>query len=108
MIGRQRAAEVLFTNATIAAATAVSWGLANRLVPADQLRATAVAIAQAIAAKKQGSIRRSKRLLYPDRDDIARRLEAERQQFVQVVHGEAMEGFRAFVEELRRKRNVVS
>ena len=109
VIGRQRAAEVLFTNATIDAATAVAWGLANRLVPTDQLRATAVAIAQAIAAKKQGSIRRSKRLLYPDRDDIARRLEAERQQFVQeVVHGEAMAGFQAFVDELRRKRNVVS
>jgi len=109
VIGRQRTAEVLFTNATIDAATAVAWGLANRLVPADQLRETAVAVALDIAAKKQGSIRRSKHLLNLDRDDVARRLEAERQQFVQeVVHGEAMPGFRAFVDELRRKRNVVS
>lgn len=107
VIGRQRAAEVLFTNAKIDAATAVAWGLANRLVPADQLRETAVAIGQDIAAKKQGSIRRTKRLLYPDRDEIARRLEAERQQFVQeVAHGEAMAGFQAFVDELRRKRKV--
>ena len=106
VIGRQRASEVLFANATIDAATAVAWGLANRLVPADQLRATPFAIALDIAAKKQGSIRRTKHLLNCDRDDIARRLEAERQQFVQeVVYGEAMEGFRAFVEELRRKRN---
>jgi 2-(1,2-epoxy-1,2-dihydrophenyl)acetyl-CoA isomerase len=109
VIGRQRAAEVLFTNATIDAATAVTWGLANRLVPADQLRETAFAIALDIAAKKQGSVRRTKHLLNWDRDDIARRLEAERQQFVQeVVHGEAMPGFQAFVDELRRKRNVLS
>ena len=107
VIGRQRAAEVLFTNATIDAETAVSWGLANRLVPADQLRETAVAVALDIAAKKQGSVRRSKHLLNLDRADVAHRLEAERQQFVQeVVHGEAMPGFRAFVDELRRKRKV--
>jgi len=109
VIGRQRAAEVLFSNATIEAETAVAWGLANRLVPAGQLRETALAVALDIAAKKPGSIQRTKHLLNHNRDDIARRLEAERQQFVQeVVHGEAMPGFREFVEELRRKRNVDS
>lgn len=105
VIGQKRAAEVLYGNLTIDAETAVAWGLANRLIPAAQLRQTALAIALDIATKKQGSIRRSKHLLHHDRDDIARRLEAERQQFVQeVVHGEAMDGFRAFVDELRRKR----
>lgn len=106
VIGQKRTAEVLYGNLTIDAATAVAWGLANRIIPTDQLRQTALAIALDSAAKKPGSIRRSKHLLHLDRADIARRLEAERQQFVQeVVHGEAMEGFQAFVDELRRKRN---
>jgi len=36
-IGRKRALEMLFTGEMIDAATALDWGLVNRVVPDDQL-----------------------------------------------------------------------
>ncbi|HEX2849974.1 MAG TPA: enoyl-CoA hydratase-related protein [Acidimicrobiales bacterium] len=40
-VGRKRAAEIALTGDTIDAATALDWGLVNRVVPADQLDAAA-------------------------------------------------------------------
>ncbi len=41
-IGRKRAAELAFTGDFVDAATALEWGLVNRVVPADQLEAAAL------------------------------------------------------------------
>ncbi|MEZ4641155.1 MAG: enoyl-CoA hydratase/isomerase family protein [Chloroflexota bacterium] len=99
LIGEKRAAEVLFLNETIGAETAVAWGLANHVVPAAQIQATAQAIAQDIAAKYPGSIRRTRRLLHWNRDEIAARLAAEHTQFVQeMVHGAGLTGFQQFMQ----------
>lgn len=106
LIGEKRTAEVLFLNETIGAETAVTWGLANRIIPADQIRATAQAIAQDITAKYPGSIRRARRLLRWHRNDIAARLAAEREEFVQeMVHGAGLTGFQTF---LATRRGVPS
>jgi 2-(1,2-epoxy-1,2-dihydrophenyl)acetyl-CoA isomerase len=106
LIGPRRAAQVLYLNEVIAAETAVTWGLANRLVPTGQLQAEALALAKAIAAKKQGSIRHTKQLLHLDRAEIAARLRTELDHFVQqMVTPEAINGFRDFVNQ-RRKAEV--
>lgn len=103
LIGEKRAAEVLFLNETIGAETAVTWGLANRVVPGDQIYAAAQAIAQDIAAKYPGSIRRTRRLLRWNREDIAARLAAEREEFVQEMgRGAGLTGFQEFMQTRRR------
>ena len=107
VIGPRRAAEILYLNETIGAETAVAWGLANRVVAADQIQAEALALAKAIAAKKQGSIRHTKQLLHLDRGEIAARLDAELDHFVQqMITTEAIDGFRDFVERRRPKAVV--
>ena len=99
IIGRGRAAEILMCNQTITAEQAVAWGLASRIVPAERIRAEAVAVARDIATQKQGSIGQIKRLMNLDSGDLAARLEAERSRFVrQVATTEAREGIVAFQE----------
>lgn len=102
IIGRRRAAAVLYNNETITAETAVALGLANELVPQAQLRSRALALAQDIAAKKRGSIRRTKQLLWADRAEIAAALENERAHFIQEMsEGAGLTGFQTFLEQLR-------
>lgn len=109
LIGPRRAAEVLYLNKAIGAETAVAWGLANRLVPGSQIQAEALALADAIAAKKQGSIRHTKQLLHLNRAEIAARLEAELVHFVQqMVTAEAIDGFRDFVQGRQHKQPEVA
>jgi 2-(1,2-epoxy-1,2-dihydrophenyl)acetyl-CoA isomerase len=97
IIGPKRAAEVLLRNLSITAEQAVAWGLASRVVPAESIRAEALAVAQDLAAKKPGSLRHSKRLLTGS--DLGARLEAERARFVeQIVAEEARQGIVAFLE----------
>lgn len=108
LIGEKRAAATLFLNETITAETAVSWGLAYRIIPADQIRAAAQALAQDIAAKKTGSIRHTRRLLYWQRDEIAARLAAERAHFVQeMVNGAGLTGFQAFLQALNNRQSQI-
>lgn len=108
LIGPRRAAEVLYLNGTIDAATAVTWGIANRIVPANQIRAEALTIANTIAAKKPGSIGHTKRLLYWHRDELAARLDAELKHFVaQMVNGEGLAGFQEFLAEMQARKTTV-
>lgn len=107
LIGRKRAAELLYLNEHLDAEAAVVFGLANRVVPAGQIRAEALALAQEIAAKKPGSIRHTKRLLHCDRDELARRLQAELDHFLQqIVTDEAINGFRDFVQALSARERA--
>ena len=48
-IGRKRALDMLLTGRPIDAATALEWGLVNRVVPADALEAAVAALVEAIA-----------------------------------------------------------
>jgi 2-(1,2-epoxy-1,2-dihydrophenyl)acetyl-CoA isomerase len=49
LIGLGRATEAAFTNQPLDAAQALEWGLVNRLVPADELEATSMQIAETLA-----------------------------------------------------------
>jgi 2-(1,2-epoxy-1,2-dihydrophenyl)acetyl-CoA isomerase len=99
VIGRKRAAEILMLNLSINAEQAVAWGLANRIVPAERIRAEALAIAQAIAHQQPESVQRTRQLLWGQHQELAARLEEERQQFVrQIVTAEAQGGMAAFLQ----------
>src|SRR5438876_8767165 len=63
MIGPGRAAEMLLTGAPISAAQALDWGLVNRVVPDDRLRATAEEFVTAILASGPEAIRLQKELI---------------------------------------------
>ena len=106
LIGPRLAAEVLYLNGTIDAETAVANGLVNRIVPAAQIRDEALGIANQIAAKKPGSIRRTRQLLYWHRDEIATRLESELNHFVaEMIDGEGLSGFQQFLAQLQAKKS---
>jgi len=99
IVGLKRTAEILMTNSTIIAEQAVAWGLANYLVTGEEIRAQALNIAQDIATKQPGSIRRTKCLLYPA--DLSERLETERRNFVeQIKTPETQKSLIAFLEKM--------
>src|SRR5205809_2429739 len=62
MVGPGRAAEMLLTGAAITAEQALDWGLVNRVVAADRLRAAAEELAAAILAGGPEAIRLQKEL----------------------------------------------
>lgn len=101
IIGVRRTTEILMTNGTITAEQAVDWGLANRLVPRDEIRAQAMYTAMDIAAKQPGSLRRTRQLLSPA--GLTERLEAERAHFVeQIKTPETQNSMIAFLEKMGR------
>lgn len=63
MIGPGRAAEMLLTGAPITAAQALDWGLVNRVVSGDRLRATVDELVAAILASGPEAIRLQKELI---------------------------------------------
>lgn len=104
VIGTHRAAEILLANRTVQPDQAVSWSLASRVVPTGDLRKAARAVAEEMAQMDPGSLERTKRLLRGDRDEIARRLEVEREQFVaQIRTKEAQRRMMAFLEKMKRR-----
>ena len=106
IIGRKRAASVLMLNQTISAGQAVDWGIANRLVPGEQIRRAALEAAETIVENKPGSIYHTKRLLNLDRASVKSGLEAEREHFVQhIVTNEGKDAFVAFLRELRATKS---
>ncbi|MDM0108612.1 crotonase/enoyl-CoA hydratase family protein [Variovorax sp. J22R24] len=63
LIGLSRASELSFTGDVIGAQQALDWGLVSRVVPADQLLASANELAARIAANPPHAVRLTKRLL---------------------------------------------
>jgi enoyl-CoA hydratase/carnithine racemase len=99
IIGSKRTATVLIKNKSITAEEALAWGLADMIVARERIQPEALRVAQDIAGKEPGSIRRTKRLLLDYQGDVARRLEAERIRFVQqIVTSEARAGMATFLE----------
>jgi len=62
-IGHARAAELFFTGDTIDAATALSWGLVNKVVPAASLMEEARALAARICRQPPDVLRMTKRMM---------------------------------------------
>lgn len=98
LIGMKRAAEVLMTNRTITADEAVAWGLANRLVPSNEIHAQTLRTAEQLVSMKPGSLRSARALLWRNLDQVKSRLDAERIAFVkQIQSEEARKGMEAFL-----------
>jgi len=104
-ISRKRAFEMLLTGGFIDAATALDWGLINRVAPADGLDAEVDALARQMMDKPRSVIAAGKRFFY---DQLERRLEnAYAVASVEITRSmladEGQEGVGAFVE--KRKPN---
>lgn len=67
-IGRKRALEMLLTGRKVDAATALEWGLVNRVVPADRLEVETAAIAGEIAEASSFTVKLGKHAFYSQID----------------------------------------
>jgi enoyl-CoA hydratase len=94
------AAEILLTGQPIAAEAALAAGFVNRVVPVDQVLATAMGLAQTIAANAPLAIKAARAVMRRSGDlTEAEALALEREQVQKLVATEdAVEGPRAFLE----------
>jgi 2-(1,2-epoxy-1,2-dihydrophenyl)acetyl-CoA isomerase len=98
LIGPLRAADLIFTIRAIDAATAEQWGLVSRVVPDEELRSAAIAIAIGLASGTAGTHAVVRRLLRGDREGLRAALTAEQQAVAErAASEEGIEGIRAFV-----------
>jgi enoyl-CoA hydratase/carnithine racemase len=95
-IGHVRAFAMFVLGEAIDASTAVAWGLANAVVPLDQLRAHARAVAGRVAERPPASVRHTKRLMHDAETLSARMAEENRLIAAQLKSAEAREAFAAF------------
>jgi enoyl-CoA hydratase/carnithine racemase len=80
LIGHQRAAELLFLGAPIDSATALGYGLVNRVVEDDVLLEEARALARKVAEQPAGALRATKQLLRSE-SGVTARIEEELRAF---------------------------
>lgn len=96
VLGHQRAFELFALGEPIDGRTAHAWGLANRVVPSDQVEAVAADLAAKLAARAPNSIRKTKRLMR-DAEQLWALMQREGEAFgSQMSSPEAMEAFMAF------------
>ena len=103
VIGKSRAAELLFSGRFLSATEAVEWGLANRVVPDDQLLEEGLAFARSVADKSPLAIANAKQVmnrLWADNGSVeaALRFELERDVYYCLTSHDAPEGLQAFAE----------
>ncbi len=60
----KRAAEIALTGEPIDAATALDWGLVNRVTDHDEVLATAILLAEVVAGNAPTAVRQTKRMLH--------------------------------------------
>lgn len=97
-IGHARAFAMFVLGETVDGPTAAAWGLANAAVPGGDLRARALAAAQAVAKRPPSAVAVTKALMR-DVAAIAARMDLEGDHFLaQLKTAEAKEAFAAFAE----------
>lgn len=97
-IGYARAFAVFALGESISGAEAVTLGLANKVLPEQEVLAAARAAARALAQKPMGSVVATKRLMRDSRG-LVERIDAENEIFAERLRSaEAREAFRAFAE----------
>ena len=97
-IGHARAFSMFVLGEAVDAKKAVDWGIANEIVPLDQLRARARAAAEAVAARPPAAVAITKALMR-DETRLAQRMDQEGAHFAaQLKSPEAKEAFAAFAE----------
>ena len=99
-VGRKRAMQMLLTGDAIDAATALEWGLVNRVVPAESLEAAVDDLVEAIARSSAYTVATGKHAFYaqvdrPEQDayDHCQTVMAEN-----AIAADAQEGMSAFLE----------
>jgi len=98
-VGAAVAAEMLLLGAPLSAARAKELGLINEIVPAAELRATALARAAALAKQPPQALKLARALLRGDVSATLARLDDEAKLFAECLVGsEAREAFTAFFE----------
>ena len=105
LIGEGRAKELIFTGEIIDAQAALSCGLANKVVPADQLMKEALSLAKKITTKGPLAISLAKTVIHRGLQvDLASGTALEADAFALCfASGQAQEGMTAFLE--KRKPN---
>ncbi len=100
LIGSNRAKEMIFTGKMISAAEASEMGLANKVVPQDQLMAEVIKMAREIATKGRLSLRTAKQAInYGLNADLATGIHIEIEAFgLCYCSSDAKEGTSAFLE----------
>jgi enoyl-CoA hydratase/carnithine racemase len=99
-VGRKRAMQMLLTGEPIDAATALDWGLVNRVVPLRELDAAVIELVEAIARSSADTVATGKQAFYSQID----RGEDEAYEHCQLVMTDnalahdAQEGMTAFLE----------
>ncbi len=99
-VGRKRAMQMLLTGDPIDAATALEWGLVNRVVPAGELEQAVIELVASIARSSSYTVATGKRAFYSQVD----RAEGDAYEHCKVVMTEnalahdAQEGMTAFLE----------
>lgn len=99
-ISRKRAAEMLMTGEFIDAATALEWGLINRVVAAKNLRAETLKFAETLKAKPRETLALGKALFYRQMDVgiEAAYIDASATISCNFMQPDAKEGVAAFLE----------
>ncbi len=100
LIGEGRAKELIFTGDVIDAQTALSWGLANKVVPAGQLMEEALSLAERISTQGPLAVSLAKKLIHKGLQvDLASGTVHESDAFALCfASGQAREGMSAFLE----------
>jgi 2-(1,2-epoxy-1,2-dihydrophenyl)acetyl-CoA isomerase len=78
VVGSRRARSILLRNTVIDAATAADWGIADEVVPDEEVESATLALAQTVAAGPRSAQQAVKRLVaQADRSSFADQLDAE-------------------------------
>jgi enoyl-CoA hydratase/carnithine racemase len=98
-VGRKRALEMLLTGKPIDARTAADWGLVNRVVPAGELDAAALELANQVASASPLTLKIGKEAFYRQIDvDQATAYDLMAQTMAEnAMTGDAQEGIDAFL-----------
>jgi enoyl-CoA hydratase/carnithine racemase len=97
-IGYARAFEMFALGEPVDAASALAWGIANRVVPLDRLDAEARAFAVRLARQPAGAVSATKRLMR-NPEVLMAQIQAESERFAERLKTmEAREAFTAFAE----------
>jgi enoyl-CoA hydratase/carnithine racemase len=99
-VSRKRAFEMLFTGAFVDAATALDWGLVNRVVPAAELDTAAHALAAAIIDKPAAVVGLGKRFFYAQLEERIEKAYAIAAATItqNMLEPDAQEGVSAFIQ----------
>jgi enoyl-CoA hydratase/carnithine racemase len=98
IMGHARAFEMLVMGRALSPDQAVASGIANAVVPNEEIEAAGFAAAQEIAAKPREAVKLSRKLIKGDPDEILKRIDEEALMFAQrLKSAEAQKAFTAFL-----------